>query len=174
MRILPALILALASRHTPVLEADEYRLQAVAQEIWEAAGEVQAFCGTAAREATSLALASIAEHESGWDERVQDCRRTGGQAISLYQLEQPAWAGHRRADICADNELAARLAATALARGKGRADVRELFGSYASGGTPPRNRAGDEIASLYASLSARAGVVTRYKDGCLTAERRTR
>ena len=171
--LLTSLVLALASRHAPVLEADEYRLQAVAGEIWEVAGDVRAFCGDASREATGLALAAISEHESGWSEEVQDCRRTGGQAISLYQLEYPAWSVHRRQDVCADNELAARLAATTLARGKGRSDVRELFGQYASGGAP-RNKAGDEIAGIFASLCLRAGITVRYKDGCLTATRRTR
>lgn len=175
IHLLTSLILALASRHAPVLEADEYRLQRIATEQWAVAGDVQAFCGDAAREATGLALAAIAEHESGWSEEVEDCRRRGGNAISLYQLEGPAALdGHRQQDVCADHELSARLAVQVLARGKGRSDIRELFGSYASGGAHPRCKAGDEMASLWMSLAHRAGVSVRYQAGCLTATRRTR
>lgn len=64
-----------------------------------------------------LALVAVATVESGLRAEVETCRVTGdhGRAWSLYQLNADAWKRpYTRAQICASNRLATRLARNAL------------------------------------------------------------
>lgn len=103
------------------------------------------FQGPKAKEATVLALLEIARHESGFREKVEDCRITGdppskhakideGLAISMFQLQsnsrfdlfkkagmfpgtrRPRPRFYSREEVCKSNPLAARLALHALMR----------------------------------------------------------
>lgn len=155
---------------------DTARLEAVARDIWTASGERPAYCGDdttdAAQYATALALVGIARHESGLHPLVQSCRF--GQkdpAISLFALNGPvAFDGHSKRAICADNLLASRLAAKALARFKGCGDVLTQAQGYASGDTTVRSKAAREIADLIATLQWRERIRVIYRHNCLTAE----
>jgi hypothetical protein len=155
---------------------DSARLDAVARDIWTAAGERPAYCGDdttdAAQYATALALVGIARHESGLHPKVQNC--TFGQkdpAISLFALNGPvAFDGHSKREICGDNALAARLSAKALARMRGSGDVLTQAQGYASGDTRVKSKAAREIADQIATLHMRERIVVGYKNQCLTAE----
>jgi len=163
-----AVVMALATLHG---FQDAPRLRQVAQDIWDASGTVQAFCGPAAREATAWALVSIGDHESGWDPRVQNCTwPRGNPADSLWQLEGiVARDGHTRAEVCSDNALAAQLAAKALGRFKRCGDLGCMFRGYASGNTATQSKAARELESAFALRISREGFTVSYVNGCLTA-----
>lgn len=152
---------------------DTARLDAVAREVWQAAGERPAYCGEgdAAQYATALALTGIAVHESALDKRVQDCTWwKGNPAVSLFQLQGPvALDGHSKRAVCADNMLASRLAAKALARMKGCGDLGCQSRGYASGDTKVKSKAAREIADLIATLQWRERIFVSYRNGCLHA-----
>lgn len=99
------------------------------------------FEGPAAQQATTLTLLEIARHESGFRQKVEDCRITGdlptrhskideGLAISLFQLQAnsredlfemtttkpPRHRRYSREAVCGSNALAAKLALHALMR----------------------------------------------------------
>lgn len=83
---------------------------------------------TAARYAADIALAADGDidmawalvatqhEESHWRVDVETCRVTGdgGRSVSAYQLGKWWWAGYSQAEVCASNQLAASLAASAL------------------------------------------------------------
>lgn len=154
---------------------DSARLEAVARDVWAAAGERPAYCGDpeqdVAQYATALALVGIATNESGWHKGVQDCSYwPTNPAVSLFQLQgHVALDGHSKRAICADNTLASRLAAKAFARCKGCGDVLTQAQGYASGDTRVRSRAAREIAALIATLQWRERIFVAYRNSCLTA-----
>lgn len=157
---------------------DTARLDAIARDVWQAAGERPAYCGDpetdAAQYATSLALVGIATHESGWHPAVQDC--TYGQqdpAIGLFALNGPvAFDGHSKRSICANNLLSAKLAAKAFGRFIGCGSVLVQAQGYASGDTRVRSKAAREIAEYVATLHWRERLQIVYRHNCLTAEYR--
>lgn len=153
---------------------DRDRLHQVAADIWAASGERPAYCGDdtdVAQYATALALVGIAVHESAFDKRVQDCSWwAGNPAVSLFQLQGPvALDGHSKRAVCASNVLASRLAAKALARGKGCGDQLTAVQGYASGDTKVKSKAAREIADLIATLQWRERIFVAYRNSCLTA-----
>lgn len=135
-----ALIVSLA--RSPAVDlsdpAEVRRLEATALDIAIAA-ELQdgaPFRGEARVEALAVALVVTAFGESGFRRDVADCRVTGdaGRSISLFQLHAGrAWGGHRRAEICRNQALAAYLAAGVLGLHRGSGSVAGFFRGYASG-----------------------------------------
>lgn len=113
--------------------------EAIAQDIDSAVASPISgypFDGPAAKEATAIALASIAMNESGMREEVRDCRIKGdsGRSISVFQLiAGPGRKGYAEKDICSDHVLAARLGLNALTWYKNVSAPINLFQGYATG-----------------------------------------
>ena len=134
--------------------------------------------GPAANDATALALTAVAEHESGFWGRVQDCSAClpgsrwcdRGRSISLWQLHvgSGAWIGHDRQTVCSNNDIAARLALRILERNRKASSVATVFSGYARGG---RHGAGAEMLGIFETLARKASISVVYRDGCLTASR---
>jgi len=163
--------LALAHGHK-----DTDRLRGVAEDITSVSAESTLFCGPRQADATALALVAVAEHESGFWRRVQDCSVcdgvTGwcdrGRSISLWQLHvgSGAWQGFTRAEVCSNNDIAARLALRILERHRKASHPASLFFGYARGA---RIGAGREMFDIFSTLIRKAGIVVTYRDGCLHA-----
>ena len=137
-------------------DAEHARLCAVAEDTVAATDGARAlpFDGPAAQSASIVALLSVAYHESGLREDVQDCTVRGdkGRSISLYQLHVgPARHGHTADEICSDNLLATRLALRYLARTARRGSVYGMFSGYA--GAP--GKAALEITAIYRTQAMR-------------------
>lgn len=163
-----SIIFILAALHG---HKDEERLKQVATDIWETSETIQPFCGPKAREATALALVSIAEHESGWHPKVQNC--TYGQkdpAISLFALNGPvAFGGYSKKEICSNNKLATKLSAKSLMLFKGCWTSACLFRGYASGNAATKSKAADEIEYIFQIRLKKEKLFVIYKNKCLYA-----
>lgn len=164
-----AIIIFLAALHG---HKDEDRLKQVATDIWEVSATVQPFCGPKAREATAIALLSIADHESGWHPKVQNC--TYGQkdpAISLFALNgSVAFGGHSKKEICKDNKLAATLAANVLMLFKSCGTSICLYRGYASGDASVKSDAANQLNATFLTQLYKQQIVVGYKNKCLYAE----
>jgi hypothetical protein len=164
-----AIIIILAALHG---HKDEERLKQVATDIWDVSAKFQPFCGPKAREATALALLSIADHESGWHPKVQNC--TYGQkdpAISLFALNGTvAFGGHSKKEICNDNKLATILAANVLMLFKACGTSICLFQGYASGDAGIKSLAANQLNTTFLSQLYKQNIVVGYKDKCLYAD----
>jgi len=164
-----ALIAGLALRHGV---ADVPRLSRVADDISQASVE-PVFCGSRAADALSVTLIAIAEHESGWQERVQTCAYSVDSQYSLWQLKgSVSMGGHTKTEVCSDDALAASLAAKVLMRVRRCGSVECMMRGYASGNTLVRSRAATELSNLVFGLVWGAGIILRYRNGCLSAESR--
>lgn len=152
MKLLVALFLALHAQAGPV---DRARYEAVARGIAEAAEAHPLKAGKAASERL---LGAIAEHEGGLRESVRRCAVTGdsGRAVTLFQIHPEALGAHSRAEACASDELAARLALASLRAGEKMCggSLRCAVRLYASG-TRRNTKAAREIYSLFLRLRAR-------------------
>lgn len=164
-----AIILILAALHG---QKDIGRLTQVANDIWKVSETVQPFCGPKAREATALALVSIANHESGWVLGVQDCTyKKKDPAISLFALNGPvAFAGYSKKEICNDNKLAARLSLQILMLFKRCGTTLCMMQGYASGNTSIKSIAANELDSTFFRRLISEHIVIVYKNGCLYAD----
>ena len=177
---LAAIIIAVFSSQKPMTDADQVRLQAVAQDIWQVSsspifgGEDQD-----ARRATALALVAVATHESAYWADVQDCSLCypgsawcdRGRSVTLFQLQgKMAWGPYTREELCKDNRKATERARHVLSRFTKSRSPLELFDGYASGGLRMRpSRAARQLASGHASLLSKEGLMITYKDGRLSA-----
>jgi hypothetical protein len=134
-------VLALA----PVLpghsaEEDLPRYHEIADEISttvEMAAEDQLpFVGPAAREASAIALATVARHESEFNEEIRQCRKKGdgGRSITIFQLYKGvAWDGRSEREICSEPTLAGMLALRSLKMFAHAPTPLGMFRGYASG-----------------------------------------
>lgn len=95
-------------------------------------------------------LLAIAEHESGFLDDVVRCRRRGdgGLAHGAYQLHPEAFGGHKRAEVCENDELQARLALAVLRIAEGKGGLKRAVEIYASG-RPRSTRASREILAIF-------------------------
>lgn len=163
-------MLSLVSKNgtLPMDPDDSSRIYGVLQDQVEAAEQRPIFEGEASVEATALALAAIAYHESGMKAGVQDCSLChpgsqwcdAGRSITAYQLHIGSWGSHTRQELCEDNALATARALKILARYRtaGRSDL--MFCGYAMGGIRPQcNRASVEIDRIFQRLVQQSGVV---------------
>jgi hypothetical protein len=94
------------------------------------------FDGPAAKEASAIALASIAKNESDFRQEVRDCRIKGdnGRSISVFQLIRgPGRLKYSEKDICLDDELAARLSLNVLTWYKHTGATKFMFQGYGTG-----------------------------------------
>jgi hypothetical protein len=175
--LLAILIAALAARG-PVTPGERERISAVADDMWTETATSTLYCGPQAQEAASLALATVAVHESGLWAKVQDCSACyigsqhcdRGFSVSIYQLHagSRSWAGFTRTEICADNGLATRLALRILERHRGARDAAGVVRGYARGG---RHAAAGEMATLYSAYLSKARINVVRRGTCLSAER---
>lgn len=125
------------------------------------------FDGDAAKEAADVLLLSVAFHESGLRESVENCSYCeqnklacdGGRSMSMFQLMTGrAWMGHTKDEICTDNRLATKLALRWLTHFS-RGGTTPMFRSYAG---CPNKRVGCEAAAglqtQFDVLARRAGL----------------
>ena len=94
------------------------------------------FDGPAAKEASAIALASIAKNESDFRQEVRDCHIKGdnGRSISVFQLIRgPGRLKYSEKDICLDDGLAAKLSLNVLTWYKREWSLKSLFQGYATG-----------------------------------------
>jgi len=176
----PSWLLALVLALGPRGPDDASRLTAVADDIWTASESRPAFCGPAAAEATAILLATVADHESGWRAGVQDCSLCvpGGQwcdhglSAALWQLRRGGmWrTDEERAEICADNAVATRLALSLLRRYRRENTIEGMLRGYASGWTSQRSKAAADMATLFGRLSGKLRLRVGYLNGCMHAE----
>ena len=177
LSVLFGIILGFAA-HRGAAPEDQMRLNMVAQNMWDAAqeSETKPFAGEAASEATALALASVAGHESGFWSKVQDCSICypgspfcdKGRSISLYQFHvgSGAWRGYTRQEICGSNVIATGLALRILNRHAKANHPLGLFRGYARGG---RAQAAWEMHQMFAYATRKADIVVSYRDGHMQA-----
>lgn len=162
---------AILSLNRPAAAPHE-RLRAVAEDIAFVAklADGAPFTGPARIEAAALALAAIADHESGFQERVLDCLVTGdrldhhgpseGRSITIYMLMRPwAWDGHSRAEICSGGPLAPWLSLRVLRTHGARCTmVVSWFYGYASGNCGVRSDAGMRQCHTLERLARFSGI----------------
>lgn len=172
MTLLQFTLGALLSLHQPA-EADRARIEelgaAIASAVeeraivadWLAPEAPLPFSGPRALEATILALAAIAWHESHFDERVIACRRNGdhGLSITAFQLMRGhGWGPYTRRELCYSQRLAAIRALDVLIHNGGRARTAAgVFANY-SGNDGRESKASREICELWERLSRQAGI----------------
>ncbi len=77
--------------------------------------------------------------------------------------------GWPRARVCADNALAANLAAHVLAKFRRVGSLLTMTQGYASGNTATKSRAAREIADLIATLLWRERIFVSFRNQCLEA-----
>lgn len=141
---LTALVLNVMIALTPVVarpvedSSTMERYRGIATEISSAVetAEQYPFEGPAAKTASAIALATIAQHESSYREAVRSCRvrGDGGQSISLFQLYRGrSWFGHSSTEICEDPVLAGKLALNVLDWYSTSRSLTSLFQGYTSG-----------------------------------------
>lgn len=156
-----------------VTDDDRMRLHGVAQDIWAAADAIpvdrQPFQGEAAKEASAVALTTIAFHESGFWQKVQDCSICypgsawcdRGRSVSLFQLREgsSSWGSYTRKDLCTDNSKAAERAMAVLARHRRAGVPVTLFDAYARGGAGiSPGRAAVEMSRIFDTFAPKAGL----------------
>jgi hypothetical protein len=167
VKLLVTLIIALyAKRGLPVDDTQQQRLEGVVNDEWVVTdGKSGPFEGEAAHEASTLVLASIAAHESGFWEKVQTCEACfkgsqwcdRGRSISLYQLHEgsSAWKTYTRKEICESNRIASQLAWNIVMRNKKANTSLALFNGYARGG---RRLAGYEMDQIFKTLLVKTNI----------------
>jgi hypothetical protein len=140
------LILAEVMRlaHAPAVDvqAETGRLESIAQAISDAAPDLP----------NALALLAIAKHESDFAADVQFCRRNGGRAVTLFQLE--TWGPYTRGDLCTSVWRSAVQAQTVLDMHR-RGTWARTFAGYAGG----EGTASHAICRSWANLMHRQGLV---------------
>jgi hypothetical protein len=142
------------------------RLVPVAHAIAEAAEVSPVFSGDAGEAATAIMLTSIARHESDLFESTRRCRRNGdfGRSIGLFQVKQGpfGWQGHAREDICASDQLQARLAVRILSAHRERCRAcghAFLLRAYATGDGGTESKASTDTIAIFERLTRKAGIV---------------
>lgn len=170
-----------SARNSVVTDTDRTRLHGIAQDIWTVseAAEGKPFQCEKAKEAAALALVTIAYHESGFWEKVQDCSVCyrgskwcgGGLAITLFQLEgDVARGGYTRAELCASNAKAAERALAVLGNYRRAGSVGAMFDGYARGGVGSvRSTPAIEMDQIFATFARRAEIRVGYRFGSLCA-----
>lgn len=129
-----------------------------------AGGDELPFHGPAAREASALALVSIAFGETGFREIWIDCVEGGdnGRSVSAFQLMRgAAWYGAARHELCPTSPLAAYNALRVLTgyseRCQRSAPVGWFYG-YASGSCGKPSEAGREHCARWVRLTKKMGL----------------
>lgn len=178
IKILLSVILMFAGQRGALPE-DQARLNGVAHELWAEAEAVQPPLVVSEYDGlgvlgTTLIMASVAGHESGFWSKVQDCSACWkgspfcdrGRSVSLFQLHEGsgAWGQYSRTQICESNEIATRLAYQVLLRHRAASTPLALFKGYARGG---RRQAAGEMYQMFARACQKAGVVMGWRDGSL-------
>lgn len=129
----------------------------VAVSIAEAAERAPIWDRPGGKEATALALAAIAKHESGVQRAVAVCKILGDDGdrvptVSMFQLKKgKAWWGYTQPELCDINQVAAADAAlkTLALHKRGAWSIDFLFRGYASGNGGVQSRAAREISSIW-------------------------
>lgn len=138
--------------HPDATMLDKVRFGAVADAIVLESARAPLQAGT---QASQRLLGAIAEHEGHLREDVRRCSVTGDndKAVTLFQLHPEALGTFTRGEACASDNVAARLALSALRAGEKmcHGDLRCAVRLYASG-TKKETRAAKEIWSLFRRL----------------------
>lgn len=169
-----AAILSLARAPAVDVIAERPRLERIAADVarvvvhhdeiaaWISGDPPLPFAGSAAREASALALVAIAHHESGFRAEVEDCRIVGTDhpSVTAFQLWGPfARGGHSRRALCTSPALAAERALWTLAHQAARVrSPAAAFRGYASGSGAIRSRAATRQCALWERLARVAGL----------------
>jgi hypothetical protein len=160
------MLLSLMLASSPPAEtAASDRMTEIAEGITRASAMWPLWSGASGKTATATLLLAIAIHESGLRADVQRCERggDGGRSKGLFQLMHPvATAPFDLEELCASAGIQAAAALRVLWRHR---DVcpscapRRWITGYASGDGARDSDAAREIASLWVSLSRKAGLL---------------
>ena len=137
--------------------------------------------GPRAAEATALTLVAVAQTESGFWGKVQDCSVCyhgsqwcdRGRSVTIYQLQGPvAWGNYTREQLCTNNRLATERAHAILYRFRTSASTVALFDAYMRGGQLrllPSKGARQKDKALQYHLGKR-GIRLSWRNGGMWAE----
>lgn len=128
--------------------------ESAAAPLWE---------GEAGPLATGLSLIAIGQHETRFREGPRRCRPRGDYVGTFQILPGPNLAPHKISEVCASDELQARLALRLLHRARAQCKTRctaaFLFRAYASGSGGVDSPQAREITSLWQRIARREGLV---------------
>jgi hypothetical protein len=153
-----AAILQLTHRHREPIDPD--RAERLAGEIAKVVRE-QRPLASLTREQTVLVVAAVAEHESGFDEAIENCEpsklghQDHGNSVGLMQLYRgPSWGNYEKMDICGDSLVQFRLGLKRLRASQVCGwTLDKILNEYAVGHCGVRVAAAQEVLDLYGSLA---------------------
>lgn len=165
----------------PDPKQERERLTGIATDIAKVSLAQPVFDGPKGAEATAIALLTVAQMESGFWAKVQDCSICypgsqwcdQGRSITLYQLQgRMAWGQYSREQLCESNTLATERAHAILHRFRNVRSTLALFDAYGRGGpvVMAPARAAQKKNNAFNSHLRKRGIRIVWRNGGLWAE----